>query len=982
MKRIFPISFHCGPGGNHRGLKDYINAVTAAGYQAFLKSVDDYGHVGQFAGRDDVTRVFRLSTRGQNDGYDYDVPNYQNNATAAAIIHWDRTKAKLPADFDKSVWIEPINEIDKNRADWLGLFARQIALEALKDGYRVLMFGFSSGEPEPEFWKSKSVLGYLGLCGRHPDLLGIALHEYQYDSKKMLSDTYPYHYGRFEALLRVCDANGIKWPTVAFTESGYEYSNAPEFRRADIDYLANLYGQYPNVLGSALWCLQSYQGQPIANQMNRYMEPLADFARRWTPPPPIEQHGIDQEEKTPVKEGGGLPDKKDDIFRIYPAGYTGVDNGSHMTTNGLSPNRWTDKENVQVLTGTSVNWVEGEGYVSPEMVVIPQAGLPSWQQGPPFLNLYDEYDPAGSPLGFTQKLFARNGKLNIQVSHLDVFELPAGKHEIWLWVYPYSESDKKPAYNEDTYRVSLSFGSKRETFELQSLRDTVISMLIDGPITGRPKWELETLKSESQYENHALFVKAYGLSKIESNVIEPETGPKLPYVATVSLISQDATYDQALYLFERDFERKRTYAFSHDDAIGIVSQAMKGSLINVYGPRNGGDLAAMDAAGVEYVVHALPDLTPPETGNLNGLELGPLLDRPYVYTSLFNDGRDYSAFGGSKTDKHEGIDADVIGSNPDSDAAVLSVYGGRVTKVYRSGGYGHQVHVQSNYNGVQFVHRYAHLDDTSVNVGQIVEKGDAIGEIGTSGNVTGEHLHFNLEVPNIGLSGYVVPNVVDPQPYLPVPSKIKWPQKDKPTGKIDILDYMLGTPGAQYIMKDSSGKQERYRYEIDQNAPSLVDGFFIVKNGIYELYYVDGKYIYLIEDSSPAAADDGTDRFYRVRESETKLAPYCPRYMNAGEIWSGPTHYVQFYSKATCKSHPQNSGFAANVANLKTVSSKKTTQWGYETGDYIELVVNGERQFFEKGKGRFMWVSSWGSSERTPENVDHQTPIKRKALKC
>ena len=52
---------------------------------------------------------------------------------------------------------------------------------------------------------------------------------------------------------------------------------------------------------------------------------------------------------------------------------------------------------------------------------------------------------------------------------------------------------------------------------------------------------------------------------------------------------------------------------------------------------------------------------------------------------------------------------------------------------------------------------YAHLDTTSVSVGDAVSRGQAIGTMGATGFATGAHLHFELRVDGVP---------VDPSPYL------------------------------------------------------------------------------------------------------------------------------------------------------------------------------------------------------------------------
>lgn len=148
------------------------------------------------------------------------------------------------------------------------------------------------------------------------------------------------------------------------------------------------------------------------------------------------------------------------------------------------------------------------------------------------------------------------------------------------------------------------------------------------------------------------------------------------------------------------------------------------------------------------------------------MQLGDILDEPYVITSLFNSPRNYSAFGGKVNDRHEGIDFDVLGGNTNNKSSVLCTYDGIVSAVKTSAGYGKHVIAKHIRNGSVFYTWYAHLDDVYVVENQALLKGDKMGEIGSTGNAYGEHVHFNLQVPNYGLSGYILPNVVNPLPYL------------------------------------------------------------------------------------------------------------------------------------------------------------------------------------------------------------------------
>ena len=269
------LSVHCGPGGNHNGLGDFLDALVQRGFTPWLKSADAYGPLIDATSRGGYG-VFRLSTRGQNDGYDYDVPlRYEGDPWAAAHTHWQATKAKLPPELDKSrIWLEVVNEVDKNQAEWLGAFAGHIADLANNEGYKILMFGFSSGEPEPEFWEHPNVRGYLRYCQTYPDMAGVALHEYNYGHRPF-ANVYPSHVGRFQYLYDTCDRHGIARPLVAMTEWGFSQDSVPTWEVGG-DYARSCFSLYSRyaIDGPALWCLQAYQGHPVSNQANAFMKDM------------------------------------------------------------------------------------------------------------------------------------------------------------------------------------------------------------------------------------------------------------------------------------------------------------------------------------------------------------------------------------------------------------------------------------------------------------------------------------------------------------------------------------------------------------------------------------------------------------------------------------------------------------------------------------------------------------------------------------
>lgn len=105
---------------------------------------------------------------------------------------------------------------------------------------------------------------------------------------------------------------------------------------------------------------------------------------------------------------------------------------------------------------------------------------------------------------------------------------------------------------------------------------------------------------------------------------------------------------------------------------------------------------------------------------------------------------------------HGGIDI-VLGSGSSAGIPVVASASGTVVTAYSGWyGYGHTVVIDHG-NGIKT--RYAHMypGSITVRVGQKVYQGQQIGRIGSTGNSTGPHLHFEILV-----NGYKV----NPYPYI------------------------------------------------------------------------------------------------------------------------------------------------------------------------------------------------------------------------
>jgi murein DD-endopeptidase MepM/ murein hydrolase activator NlpD len=101
-------------------------------------------------------------------------------------------------------------------------------------------------------------------------------------------------------------------------------------------------------------------------------------------------------------------------------------------------------------------------------------------------------------------------------------------------------------------------------------------------------------------------------------------------------------------------------------------------------------------------------------------------------------GKREDPFGRDGSEMHLGIDISADRGQP-----VYATAGGVVEFTGWSGDYGNLVAINHAFG---LVTRYAHLSTMFVRPGDSVERGQIIGQIGTTGRVTGPHLHYELLV--------------------------------------------------------------------------------------------------------------------------------------------------------------------------------------------------------------------------------------------
>jgi murein DD-endopeptidase MepM/ murein hydrolase activator NlpD len=746
--KIFPIGFHLGPGGNANGLKEnFLLPLDRAGIRYFIVSADAYPYDAAVISSGSVvdhTVVYRVTTHGQDDGVDYDVPDYSKDPVTAADIHFDQCMRILPPEYHfNATTYAFLNEIDKNRSDWLGWFSKRWVERAMEIGLMTAGLGFSSGEPEYDHWLTPGMRAYLTLVSQHRDRHSVAIHEYSYTVDDIWR-WYPNLIGRYQKLMQACDEIGIPRVSFLIKEWGWEYQTVPSVSKGiqDMDAVAQEYVKLQENYGAGTWYLgPSFGG--IADKLQPYIYPLGQLALDW-------QHYIDWQGDEPDPDPEPPPQGdnmlKNASFELGTYKWAGIDEIN-------IPNEW-DFSYAPESEPNPIDSNPWSVFRQPEVVNPGKADLPPQE--------HDLFILDGDR---TLKVFKGSGSIKFRV--FQKVSLQPGKYKLRMPVFA------------DLVKGYESNGAKIWADDPQ-MRDGLYRPLFDG-VVSEPWLSLtpggwntitvvKTVKTFHEItigveimlpfalENNGVFMDDFSLEITEDTTPPPAGGCIDTTGSTRYHLLRPMEMDDAQWAFVRN---KMTggiqlpevghvilgyEGWSHLDAMGAIIRALNAGftdsrLIVMDGEQIGSGLDQ------QWMNDNCPFLAQhtifiSSTGAPSGpfeFKVWPSAQAPYVTQLWGANPANYLPFG---LPGHDGVDIRASEGVRISAVAPGHVY--RIEVNENNSNYGLHVRVRHQ-DGWKTIYGHASRINPNLRLGQYVEAGDWLMDSGNTGNSFGAHLHLGLK---------------------------------------------------------------------------------------------------------------------------------------------------------------------------------------------------------------------------------------------
>lgn len=160
---------------------------------------------------------------------------------------------------------------------------------------------------------------------------------------------------------------------------------------------------------------------------------------------------------------------------------------------------------------------------------------------------------------------------------------------------------------------------------------------------------------------------------------------------------------------------------------------------------------------------------------------------------------------------HDGIDFGALKQGVDGDK-IYSAHDGIVARSYLSTSYGECIIINSD-DGYSSI--YAHLSQKKVKNGERVKAGQVIGLMGSTGNSTGTHLHFELRnIPYSSVNSTYFssedgrfPTAIDPLPFLKKKEDEEMIDKVTPVTPVTSIDNDKPSKYAEEAWKKATAKK-------------------------------------------------------------------------------------------------------------------------------------------------------------------------------
>lgn len=263
-------------------------------------------------------------------------------------------------------------------------------------------------------------------------------------------------------------------------------------------------------------------------------------------------------------------------------------------------------------------------------------------------------------------------------------------------------------------------GQEVIAFETEAEANTVLENVLNSYDTGKADYTSNTFREDVDV------ILAYSEAELTDNLEYAEKLLKSAYltVKTVGYVTETELID-----FGIDYEETTALDAGQEK---VKTEGTPGEKAIVYQVemQNGVEVASAQAS--EAVI-----AEPKDQVVLVGTRNIPSLESLFLQNPT--RGTLTSRFGERWNRQHRGIDIGAPAGTP-----ITAAEGGTVIYAqYNAGGYGNLVKV-SHGSGIETW--YAHCSQLLVSEGDVVEKGEEIGLVGSTGNSTGNHLHFEVRI--------------------------------------------------------------------------------------------------------------------------------------------------------------------------------------------------------------------------------------------